>query len=109
MKQRLRFLATALIAAWLPEAGPAAERKPNFILLIADDMGCDDCGAYGHPTIRTPHIDRLAREGMRFERAFLTCSSCSPSRSSIITALPTQHRSGTAPYAAPQGTTHLCR
>ena len=60
-------------------------QRPNFILFIADDMAWDDCGAYGHPKIRTPNIDRLAEEGMRFDNAFLTCSSCSPSRSSIIT------------------------
>lgn len=48
-------------------------------------MAAEDCGAYGHPNIRTPHIDRLAREGMLFERAFLTCSSCSPSRASLLT------------------------
>jgi len=63
----------------------AAEGRPNFIIFIADDMAWDDCGAYGHPHIRTPNVDRLAREGMRFDRAFLTCSSCSPSRSSIMT------------------------
>ncbi|MGQ9505339.1 MAG: sulfatase family protein [Thermogutta sp.] len=59
--------------------------RPNFLVIIADDMGCEDCGAYGHPHIKTPHIDQLAREGMRFDRAFLTCSSCSPSRASILT------------------------
>lgn len=59
--------------------------QPNFILFIADDMAWDDCGAYGHPNIRTPHVDQLARDGMRFDNAYLTCSSCSPSRSSIIT------------------------
>ncbi|MBL4884878.1 MAG: sulfatase [Planctomycetaceae bacterium] len=59
--------------------------RPNIILFIADDMGWDDCGAYGHPHIQTPNIDQLAREGMRFDNAYLTCSSCSPSRSSIIT------------------------
>jgi arylsulfatase A-like enzyme len=85
MLHPLRILAAAMILALLPIAGRSAERKPNFILLIADDMACDDCGAYGHPTIRTPQLDRLAREGMRLERAFLTCSSCSPSRASIIT------------------------
>ena len=61
------------------------ERPPNFVLIIADDMNWDDCGAYGRPSIRTPNIDRLAREGMRFDHAYLTASSCSPSRSSIIT------------------------
>jgi arylsulfatase A-like enzyme len=59
--------------------------RPNVILIIADDMARQDCGAYGHPAIRTPNIDRLAREGMRFDRAFVTASSCSPSRSSLIT------------------------
>ena len=59
--------------------------RPNVILIIADDMGRDDCGAYGNPKVKTPNIDRLAREGMRFDRAFVTASSCSPSRSSIIT------------------------
>ena len=59
--------------------------RPNVVLIIADDMAWDDCGAYGNPMVRTPHIDRLAREGMRFDRAFVTASSCSPSRSSILT------------------------
>lgn len=59
--------------------------RPNVVLIIADDMAWDDCGAYGNRKIRTPHIDRLAREGMRFDRAFVTASSCSPSRSSILT------------------------
>lgn len=62
-----------------------AAEKPNVVVFIADDMAAEDCGAYGHPKIRTPNIDRLARDGMRFDRAFLTCSSCSPSRSSLMT------------------------
>ncbi len=63
----------------------ADEKRPNFLIFVADDMGCEECGAYGHKAIRTPNIDRLAREGLRFDRAFLTCSSCSPSRASIMT------------------------
>lgn len=58
---------------------------PNMVVMIADDMSFDDCGAYGHPTIQTPNIDRLANQGMRFDAAMLTCSSCSPSRTSILT------------------------
>ncbi len=64
--------------------GAEVPEQPNFVILIADDMAWNDCGAYGHPHIRTPNLDRLAREGMRFDRAFLTCSSCSPSRASIV-------------------------
>jgi arylsulfatase A-like enzyme len=68
-------------------SGASAGRsdRPNFVIMIADDMGYGDAGCYGHPHIRTPNIDRLAREGMKFTHAFLTCSSCSPSRSSIMT------------------------
>lgn len=61
------------------------EVRPNIVLIIADDMNWDDCGAYGHPAIRTPNIDSLAEEGMLFRHAYLTTNSCSPSRSSIIT------------------------
>ncbi len=63
----------------------AEEPPPNFVIFVADDMAWDDCGAYGHETIRTPNIDKLAHEGMRFDRAYLTCSSCSPSRCSMLT------------------------
>lgn len=79
-----------LLLSWsvsLPCLGGATALadRPNLVIIIADDMAWDDCGAYGHPAIRTPHIDRLATEGLRFANAFLTCSSCSPSRSSINT------------------------
>lgn len=83
----IRALAAVGVLALSPVASVAADgASPNFIVFIADDMGVEDCGAYGHPNIRTPNIDRLAREGVRFDAAFLTCSSCSPSRSSILTS-----------------------
>ncbi|MFT6619362.1 MAG: arylsulfatase A-like enzyme [Limisphaerales bacterium] len=83
-------LAFVLVAG----SGSAAEsisldlrrQRPNIILIIADDMAWDDCGAYGHPTLPTPNIDRIANEGMKFNQAFVTASSCSPSRASIITS-----------------------
>ncbi|MBN2477499.1 MAG: sulfatase [Pirellulales bacterium] len=58
---------------------------PNVLVFLADDQGEGDLSCYGHPVLRTPNIDRLAAEGMRFDRAFLTISSCSPSRASILT------------------------
>ncbi len=58
---------------------------PNFLIFIADDLGEGDLSIYGHPVLQTPNIDRIGREGMVFDRAFLTTSSCSPSRSSILT------------------------
>src|SRR5436190_4401428 len=63
----------------------AADTRPNLILIIADDMSAEDCGAYGNKGVQTPNLDRLAREGMRFTRGFVTTSSCSPSRASLIT------------------------
>ena len=70
---------------WAADLMAAKDERPNIVLIIADDMNWNDCGAYGHPHIRTPNIDQLAKDGMRFDRAYLTASSCSPSRSSIIT------------------------
>jgi len=58
---------------------------PNLVLIIADDMAWDDSSPYGNESIRTPNLARLANEGMRFDNAILTISSCSPSRSSIVT------------------------
>jgi len=67
-------------------SGRAEEpKRPNVVLIIADDLAWEDCGAFGNPKVGTPNIDRLARGGMRFDRAFVTASSCSPSRSSLIT------------------------
>ena len=59
--------------------------RPNIIFFIADDVSQNDFGCYGHPSIKTPHVDALAANGMRFDHAYLTTSSCSPSRCSIIT------------------------
>ena len=58
---------------------------PNVILITADDLGWRDLGCYGNRQISTPNIDRLAREGAKFENAFVVASSCSPSRASLLT------------------------
>ncbi len=86
---------SALVAPMLGLAGCAtdtgsgpplrAERPPNIVIFIADDLGEGDLGCYGHPVLRTPAIDSIAAEGLRFDAAFLTISSCSPSRASILT------------------------
>lgn len=68
-------------------ARKVVDHRPNIVFIIADDMAWDDSGAYGHPHIQTPNIDKLAAQGMRFDNAFLTTSSCSPSRTSIITGM----------------------
>ncbi|MCC6531863.1 MAG: sulfatase-like hydrolase/transferase [Burkholderiales bacterium] len=59
--------------------------KPNLLIILIDDLRYDEFGAGGHPYMRTPHIDRIAREGALFERAFHTTPICSPNRASILT------------------------
>ena len=59
--------------------------RPNLVVILVDDLRFDEFGAGGHPYLRTPHIDRLAREGALFTRAFHTTPLCSPNRASILT------------------------
>ena len=81
-----RFICSfALICLFATVLGKT-DKRPNIVLIIADDMAWDDLGCAGNPSVRTPNIDRLAKNGMRFTNAFLTISSCSPSRASIITS-----------------------
>jgi arylsulfatase len=84
--RRIRVaLGLTLLAAGVV-AMRAAETRPNFVLIIGDDISAADLGCYGNPGIRTPNIDRVAREGLRFTNAYTTTSSCSPSRCSILTS-----------------------
>ncbi|APZ96348.1 sulfatase family protein [Fuerstiella marisgermanici] len=76
--------ACLILLATVTVAASAAER-PNVVLFMADDVSWNDYGCYGNTAARTPNIDALAANGIRFDRAYLTASSCSPSRSSIIT------------------------
>lgn len=81
---------TAAVAAPLDGAAQrptAATRRPHVVMVIADDMRWDLMSCAGHPFIRTPNLDRLAREGARFTGAFVCMSLCSPSRASILTGL----------------------
>jgi arylsulfatase A-like enzyme len=66
-------------------SGWAAERPPNVVLVYADDLGYGDVGAFGAPRIRTPHIDRLATEGVRFTDFYVAQAVCSASRAALLT------------------------
>ena len=59
--------------------------KPNIIIIYADDLGYGDLGCYGHPTIRTPNLDRMAAEGMRFTEFYSAAEVCTPSRAALLT------------------------
>jgi N-acetylgalactosamine-6-sulfatase len=81
------ILLTAIVFVTAVSKTPAAERRPrpNFLFLLADDLGWGDLGCYGHPYIKTPNIDRLASEGTRFECFYVCGSVCHPSRASFMT------------------------
>jgi len=70
----------------------ASGRRPNVILIMTDNHGAWTLGCYGNPDIKTPHIDRLAQEGIRFTQAFSSNAVCSPTRATYLTGLiPSQH------------------
>lgn len=61
--------------------------QPNFILIMTDTQATNIVGAYGHPDLRTPNIDALARRGIKFERAYSTCPLCTPARAALFTGI----------------------
>lgn len=83
-RRTVQFL-TILFSCCTQMFSTQAEDRPNVIIFIADDVSWNDYGCYGNDAARTPNIDALAADGIRFDNAYLTASSCSPSRSSIIT------------------------
>ena len=72
-------------AAWDPLS--AAEKKPNIVLIFADDMGMGDVGYHGRKDILTPNIDRIATEGVHFTQGYVSASVCGPSRAGLLTGV----------------------
>ena len=66
-------------------AGRSNQKPPNFIIIFTDDQGYQDLGCYGSPTIKTPRIDRMAEEGVRFTDFYAAAPICSPSRAALMT------------------------
>ena len=90
---RMAMLRFILSAAFVFAASPSADAKqPNVVLIISDDHAWTDYGFAGHPHAKTPHIDRLAAEGLTFTRGYVTTAICSPSLATMLTGLyPHQH------------------
>ena len=78
-------LFTLVIASGLTAFGAALPAKPNIVLILADDLGYGDLGCYGATKIKTPNMDRLAAEGLRFTQGYAPSSTCTPSRFSLLT------------------------
>ena len=84
---RLALLSLLWFGTTLSPAAAAAQgdRPPNFVVIFADDLGYGDLGCYGHPTIRTPNLDRMAAEGMRCTSFYAAACVCTPSRAALLT------------------------
>ncbi len=83
--RRLIIFAAALCFAAITFAPTRAASTPNVIIIMADDQGYQDLGCFGSPKIKTPHIDRMAKEGMRFTDFYSGASVCTPSRAALLT------------------------
>src|SRR6185436_92791 len=86
---RREFVGTALtgaaIAAGVPRLAAAQAQRPNILFILADDLGYGDLSCYGRPDYQTPHLDRLATEGVRFVNAYSASPVCTPTRCALIT------------------------
>ena len=91
--KRLPSVVIVLSAFLVGSARGTAPERPNIVFILADDHRYDALGFLGHPFLETPNLDRLAKEGVHFERAVVTTSLCSPSRASILSGL-YAHRHG---------------
>jgi len=93
-----RVAIQSLLGAAASGASGMAQRgkralQPNFVILLADDLGYGDVGCFGSPDVRTPNIDSIARNGIRFTDGYVSACVCSPSRAALMTGR-YQHRSG---------------
>ena len=95
----IRFVALCLATvfcstAFAANVCPAGSALPNVILLLADDLGYNDLGCYGQKYIKTPNIDRIAKEGIRFTQFYSGQAVCAPARCVLLTGKHTGHASG---------------
>ena len=81
----MRWSLAALSLVLAAPLSPIAAAPPNVVIIFTDDMGYGDLGCYGHPTIRTPNIDRMAAEGMKFTSFYSAAEVCTPSRAALLT------------------------
>ena len=78
---------TTWVLCYFPQTLQSNPKSPNIIFILADDLGYGDLGVTGHPYVQTPHIDRLANEGIRFENAYMSGAWCAPSRAALMGGL----------------------
>ncbi len=84
-RNAVRFIAVFICLIVMNSVSGQEMERPNFIIIFTDDLGYGDLGTYGHPSIETPHLDRMAREGQKWTNFYAAASVCTPSRASILT------------------------
>ena len=89
--QSIPLIGSALLLSTLSANGQKKNTQPNILFILCDDMGYGDLGCYGQPFIRTPHIDAMAGEGMRFTQAYAGSPVSAPSRASFMTGQHSGH------------------
>lgn len=99
-------LTSLLAGAARTDAVGADPKRPNIVLFLADDLGYGDLGCYGHPRIRTPHLDAFAKRGVRLTQCYAASGVCSPSRSALLTGR-TPYRNGVYTWIAAGSEVHL--
>src|SRR5687767_1472643 len=82
---RHRYLFALALVALAFGSRLTATAAPNVVVIFADDLGYGDLGCYGHPTIRTPNLDRMAAEGLKFTSFYSAAEVCTPSRAALLT------------------------
>lgn len=94
-----RSTLVAILSVALAAGGALGARRPNVIVILADDLGYGDLGCYGHPSFTTPYLDQMARQGARFTDFYVPVPFCAPSRASLLTGrYPFRHRVDRNPF-----------
>ncbi|QDU39292.1 Arylsulfatase [Maioricimonas rarisocia] len=105
-RSRLLLAGLLFVAAVAVQSTASAADRPNVLVILCDDLGYGDLACYGHETIKTPHLDKLAAEGVRLTDCYSASPLCSPARAGLLTGR-TPSRSGIYSWIAPRNPMYL--
>ncbi len=105
---RRAVLALPVVLSTVGAVAQAEQSRPNFVVVLADDLGYGDLGCYGNDALHTPNIDRLAEEGLRLTSCYAAAANCSPARAGLLTGR-TPYRAGIYNWIPTLSPMHLRR